>query len=81
LAFSGLIKTIWKDTVGKVDMSNVSAVGLGGRLAVAGVGMYLKMKNPSVEIVSVEPSERVVILGNSVLIICGTILLLQQSSD
>jgi cysteine synthase len=51
-------------------MLNVSAVGLGGRLAVAGVGMYLKMKNPSMEIVSVEPSEKVVILGNSVLIIC-----------
>jgi hypothetical protein len=39
------------------------------------------MKISSVEIVSMEPSERVVILGNSVNIKCGTVLLLQESPN
>uniref|UniRef100_A0ACD5ZSM0 Uncharacterized protein n=1 Tax=Avena sativa TaxID=4498 RepID=A0ACD5ZSM0_AVESA len=53
---------IWKDTAGKVDMF-VAAVGSGGTLT--GVGRYLKMKNPSIRIVCVEPSESAVISGGS----------------
>ncbi|XP_062229056.1 cysteine synthase-like isoform X2 [Phragmites australis] len=53
---------IWKDTAGKVDMF-VASVGSGGTLT--GVGRYLKMKNPSVNIVCVEPSESAVISGGA----------------
>uniref|UniRef100_J3MF33 Tryptophan synthase beta chain-like PALP domain-containing protein n=1 Tax=Oryza brachyantha TaxID=4533 RepID=J3MF33_ORYBR len=53
---------IWKDTAGKVDMF-VTLAGTGGTLS--GVGRYLKMKNPSINIVCVEPSESAVISGGS----------------
>uniref|UniRef100_A0A0D3GHX7 cysteine synthase n=1 Tax=Oryza barthii TaxID=65489 RepID=A0A0D3GHX7_9ORYZ len=53
---------IWKDTAGKVDVF-VASVGSGGTLT--GVGRYLKMKNPSINIVCVEPSESPVISGGS----------------
>lgn len=58
---------IWKDTAGKVDFF-VTAAGTGGTLS--GVGRYLKIKNPSINIVCVEPSESAVISGNSVLSLC-----------
>ncbi|KAK3133945.1 hypothetical protein QOZ80_6AG0543100 [Eleusine coracana subsp. coracana] len=51
---------IWKDTAGKVDVF-VCSVGSGGTLT--GVGRYLKMKKPSVNIVCVEPLESAVISG------------------
>lgn len=43
---------IWRDTEGKVDIF-VAGVGTGG--TVSGVGEALKMRDPSVKIVAVEP--------------------------
>lgn len=51
---------IWRDTEGKVDIF-VAGVGTGG--TVSGVGEALKMRDPSVKVVAVEPSDSPVLSG------------------
>ena len=51
---------IWRDTEGKVDIF-VAGVGTGG--TVSGVGEALKMRDPSIKIVAVEPSDSPILSG------------------
>ena len=51
---------IWRDTEGKVDIF-VAGVGTGG--TISGVGEALKMRDPSVKAVAVEPSDSPVLSG------------------
>ncbi len=51
---------IWNDTKGKVD-AVVAGIGTGG--TITGVGEALKLKNPAIKMVAVEPSESPVLQG------------------
>lgn len=51
---------IWEDTDGEVDIL-VASVGTGG--TITGTGEYLKLKNPDIKVVAVEPSDSPVLSG------------------
>lgn len=53
---------IWRDTEGKVDIF-VGGVGTGG--TISGVGEALKLKNPAIKIVAVEPFDSPVLSGGN----------------
>lgn len=53
---------IWRDTEGKVDIF-ISGVGTGG--TVSGVGEVFKKRNPSIQIIAVEPFDSPVLSGGA----------------
>jgi cysteine synthase len=51
--FNSTAQEIWRDTLGKVDVL-VAGVGTGG--TITGIGKALKLRNPAIEVVAVEPA-------------------------
>ena len=60
--FNTTANEIWEDTEGQVDVF-VACVGTGG--TVSGTGAGLKRRNPSVEVVAVEPDSSAVLSGDA----------------
>jgi cysteine synthase A len=51
--FNGTAQEIWRDTAGKVDIL-IAGVGTGG--TITGIAKALKIRNPNIQIIAVEPA-------------------------